>query len=45
MRDTVDKQKCVVVFGIKERIVPIRHEREKLERYITKQVVKEAEDK
>ena len=40
VRDTVEKKKCVVVFGLKEKKNPVRHVREKEERELASNIVK-----
>ena len=44
VRDTVEKKKCVVVFGIKDEKMPVRYDREKFEKKIAVDIVKEVED-
>ena len=39
VRDSVEKKKCVVVFGLKEEVLPVRHIREKQERKTVEKVV------
>ncbi|MPC76213.1 hypothetical protein E2C01_070620 [Portunus trituberculatus] len=44
VRDTVEKKKCVVIFGLKENVMPIRHEREEYEKKQAEKVVMEVKD-
>ena len=39
VRDTVDKKKCVIVFGLKERVQPVTTTREREELVLAKEVV------
>ena len=43
VRDTVEKKKCVVMFGVKEKVQPIWHIREKEEKTVAVGLVKEAQ--
>ena len=40
LRDTVDKKKCVIIYGLKEEIEPIRAKREKEQRMMVDDVVR-----
>jgi len=40
VRDTVDKKKCVVIFGVKEKMLPVRPIREKDEMKVVKDILK-----
>jgi len=39
IRDTVDKKKCVIIFGVKEKILPVRPIREKDEMEVVKDIL------
>ena len=40
VRDTVEKKKCVIVFGLNEEMLPIRQERETREKSVAKGVLR-----
>jgi len=40
VRDTVDKKKCVVIYGVKEKMLPVRPIREKDEMKVVKDILK-----
>ena len=44
VRETVDKKKCVMIFGLKEKVLPLRHIREKEERRVVKEIFKEVKE-
>ena len=44
VRNTVDKKKCIIVFGLKEEIMPIRQEREVKERKVAEGVLAAIQD-
>ena len=44
IRDTVDRKKCVMVFGLKEEKQPFWQEREKQEKKTAERIIREVED-
>ena len=44
MRDTVDRRKCLVIYGIEEKKNPNKYGREREERELVKKVMKQVQD-
>ena len=44
VRDTVDKKKCIIIYGLKEETEPIRTKREKEQRMVVDDVVRHVQD-
>ena len=44
VRDTVDKRKCLVIFGLREKKIPNKYAREKEERELARQVIQFVQD-
>ena len=44
MRDTVDRRKCLVIYGIEEKKNPNKYGREREERELAKKVIKQVQD-
>ena len=44
VRDTVDKKKCIIIFGVKEKVLPMRPTREKEGRKVVREVVKAVQE-
>ncbi|MPC32819.1 hypothetical protein E2C01_026150 [Portunus trituberculatus] len=44
VRDTVEKKKCIVIFGLKEKLMPMRHKRKEYEKNQAEKVVMEVKD-
>ena len=44
VRDTVDKRKCLVIFGLREKKIPNKYVREKEEKELARQVIQFVQD-